>query len=92
MVLLAAALLFAAADMWHSAVPTYGAPAITMERLWALISIRSLNLIEDFITRHIWSPIWEVGIWPILASPAWTFFGVLGFLFFVFGRPKASES
>ena len=90
LVLLSAALLFAAADLWLTAA-TYGARAITMGNLWALISVRSMNLVENLITRHVWSPIWEVGIWPILVVPAWSFFGVLGFLFFVFGRPKTSD-
>jgi len=91
MVMLSAALLFAVADMWFTAVPTYGAPAITMGRLWALISVRSMDLVETLITRHVWSPIWDIAISPVLVAPAWSFFGVLGFLFFVFGRPKASD-
>jgi hypothetical protein len=89
--MLGAALLFGAADMWFTIVPTYGAQAITVGRLWALISVRSMDLVETLITRHLWSPIWDVGIWPVLVAPAWSFFGVLGFLFFVFGRPKVSD-
>jgi hypothetical protein len=91
MVMLSAALLFGAADMWFTVVPTYGAQAITVGRLWALISVRSMDLVETLITRHLWSPIWDIGIWPVLVAPAWSFFGVLGFLFFVFGRPKVSD-
>jgi hypothetical protein len=91
MAMLGAALLFGVADMWLSVVPIYGAQAITMGRLWALISIRSMDLVETMITRHVWSPIWEVGIWPVLVAPAWSFFAVLGVLLFVFGRPKASD-
>jgi hypothetical protein len=91
MAMLGAALLFGAADMWLTVVQSYGAQAITVGRLWALISVRSMDLVETLITRHLWSPIWEVGIWPILVAPAWSFFGVLGFLFFVFGRRKVSD-
>jgi hypothetical protein len=89
--LLCAALLFYAADMWHTLVPTYGAQAITLGRLWILISARSLEFVEMVITRHLWSPIWNVGIAPILVAPAWSCFGILGLLFCVFGRPKVSD-
>lgn len=91
MALFAAALLFAAADMWQSSVQTYGAPTITMGRLWLLISARSLELTETLITRHLWSPLWNLGIWPVLVAPAWSFCAVLGFVFFVFGRPKVAD-
>ena len=91
MVMLAAAALFGAADMWFTVVPSYGAEAITMGRLWALISFRSLHLVETLITVHLWSPIWDLGVWPILVAPAWTVFGALGFLFIFFGRRPASE-
>ena len=91
MAMLGAALLFGAADMWLGVVQSYGAQAITMGRLWALVSVRSMDLVETLITRHLWSPIWDIGIWPILVAPAWSFFAVLGFLFFLFGRPPVSE-
>ena len=89
--MLAAALLFGAADLWQNVVPTYGAQAITMGRLWDLISARSLDFVEALITRHLWSPIWNVGISPILLAPAWSFFGFVGILFFVFGRAKVVD-
>lgn len=88
--MLAAALLFGAADLWQSAVPTYGAQAITLGHLWDLINARSMDLVETSITR-LWSPIWNLGIMPILVAPAWSFFAVVGFLFFLFGQPKASD-
>jgi hypothetical protein len=91
MAMLGAALLFGAAEMWFTIVPTYGATDITMGRLWALISIRSMNTVQMLITDHLWSPIWNVGISPVLVAPAWSFFGVLGFLFFVLGRPKTAD-
>jgi hypothetical protein len=50
-----------------------------------------MDMVENLITRHLWSPIWNVGISPILIAPAWSFFLVLGFLFFVFGRPQVSR-
>ena len=89
--MLGAALLFGVAEMWFTIVPTYGAADITMGHLWALISVRSMNTMQMLITHHLWSPIWNVGIWPVLVAPAWSFFGVLAFLFFVFGRPKVSD-
>jgi hypothetical protein len=88
MALLAAALLFGVADMWFKTMQVYGAPEITLGGLWALISVHSMNMVEAIITRHLWSPIWNAGISPILVAPAWSFFLVLGFLFFVFGQPK----
>jgi len=90
--MLVAALLFGAADLWYTVVPSYGSQAITMGRLWLLISARSLSMVESLITNHLWSPIWDIGIASVLVAPAWAFFGVLGFLFFIFGQPKASDS
>jgi hypothetical protein len=91
MVMLAAALMFGAAEFWYSVMNTYGAPDITVGRLWVLVSARSLNIVQGLIEQHLWSPIWNVGISPILVAPAWTFFGALGVLFFIFGRPKVEE-
>jgi hypothetical protein len=91
MALLGAALLFGAADMWFAAVPTYGAQAVTVGNLWALISVRSMNAMQLLITHHLWSPLWNLGISPVLVAPAWSFFGALGFIFFVLGRPNTSE-
>jgi hypothetical protein len=91
MAMLGAALLFGAADLWFAAAPSYGAQAITIGRLWVLISAHSMVLAETLITHHLWSPIWNVGIWPVLVAPAWSFFAVLGFLFFVLGRPKVAD-
>jgi hypothetical protein len=89
--MLGAALLFGAADLWQNVAPNYGAQAITMGRLWGLVSARSLDFVEMVVTRHLWSPIWNVGISPILLAPAWTFFGFLGIVFFAFGSPKVSD-
>jgi hypothetical protein len=91
MAMLGAALLFGAAEMWLTIVPTYGAPDITMGHLWAIVSLRSLNAMQALVTEHIWSPIWNIGIAPVLVAPAWSFFAVLGSLFFVLGRPAASD-
>lgn len=91
LVLLTAAIMFGAADLWHIVVPTYGAEPITMGRLWLMVSARSLSIAETLITRHLWSPIWEVAISPLLIAPAWIFFGLLGFAFFIFGRQPVSE-
>ena len=91
LVLLAAALMFGAAEFWYTIVPTYGASDITMGRLWILMSARSLNVMQSLITNHLWSPIWNVGISPLLVVPAWCFFGVLGILFFAFGKPGVAE-
>ena len=91
MAMLAAALMFGVADMLLSAAPTYGSQEITMGRLWAMISLRSMDLVETLITHHLWGPIWSRGISPILYAPAWSVFLVLGFLFFVFGRAKVSR-
>ncbi len=91
MVMLAAAALFGAADMWFTVVPSYGAEVITMGRLWALLSVRSLHMIQTLITGHLWTPIWDLGVWPLLVTPAWTFFGALGFLFIFLGRARTAD-
>ena len=91
MVLLAAALMFGAAEFWSTIAPSYGAPDLTMGHLWIMISARSLNIVQSLITDHLWSPIWNVGIWPLLVAPAWAVCGGLGFLFFLLGRSKVAE-
>ena len=90
LVLLSAAGLFGVADLWHSYFPTYGQDVITMGQLWLVVSARSMELVEA-LTERLWSPIWDLGIAPVLIAPAWSFFGVLGFLFFAFGRPKVVD-
>jgi hypothetical protein len=91
MVMLTAALMFGAAEYWFDLLNNYGAADITLGRLWLLVSARSLNIVQALVTEHLWSPIWNVGISSLLLAPAWSFFGVLGVLFFVFGRPKLAE-
>lgn len=91
-VLLAAAALFGLADVWHTYFPTYGQDTITMGRLWLLLSSRSLGMVENLISRHVWAPLWDFGITPVLVAPAWSFFGVLGGLFIAFGRPKVTDN
>jgi hypothetical protein len=46
---------------------------------------------EDLIARHLWAPLWDFGVSPVLVAPAWSFFGALGVLFFIFGRQKVAE-
>jgi hypothetical protein len=91
MVMLAAALIFGAAEFWYGIMHTYGASDITLGRLWVVISARSLNIVQSLVADHLWSPIWNLGISPLLLTPAWSFFGALGLLFFVIGRPKVVE-
>ncbi|HVY98397.1 MAG TPA: hypothetical protein VHA35_02770 [Dongiaceae bacterium] len=91
LVLLAAAALFGLADLWHTYFPSYGDQAVTMGRLWLMISARSLNIAENLIQHHLWAPIWDFGISPFLVAPAWSFFGGLGMVFIAFGRPKVVE-
>ena len=91
LVLLVAAALFGLADLWFTYVPTYGQDEITMGRLWLLVSARSLSITQNMIQHYLWGPIWDFGVAPVLIAPAWSFFGVLGFLFIAFGRPKAVE-
>src|SRR5689334_2003179 len=89
--LLAAALMFGFADLLQASFPSYGAPAVTMGWLWALVSARSLSFAETLVRDRLWAPIWEFGFSPLLVAPAWSFFGVLGGLFIVIGRPQESE-
>ena len=91
MAMLSAALMFGAAEFWFGVMHTYGASDITMGRLWVMVSARSLNIVQSLVTDHLWSPVWDVGISPLLVAPAWSFFGALGILFFIFGRPKVVE-
>jgi len=90
LVLLSAACLFGVADLWHSYFPAYGQDVITMGQLWLVLSARSMAFIQSLIER-LWAPIWEFGIAPVLLAPAWSFFGVLGFLFFTFGRARIAD-
>jgi hypothetical protein len=91
LVLIAAAAMFGAADLWHTIVPYGGGTdIITMGRLWVMVSVASMNGLDDLIHRYLWAPIWEFGIAPLLLVPAWAFFGVLGMLFMIFGRPKVA--
>jgi hypothetical protein len=62
-----------------------------MGKLWLLVSARSLNSVQALVMNHLWSPIWNIGISPLLVAPAWSFFGALGLLFFIFGRSKVVE-
>jgi len=91
MAMLAAALMFGAAEFWFSVMNTYGAPDITLGHLWVLISARSLNIAQGLIQDHLWSPLWNIGISPLLVAPAWSFFGAVGLAFFIFGRPKVVD-
>jgi ParB-like chromosome segregation protein Spo0J len=91
LILLVAALLFGAADLWQGVLASYGAQSITVGKLWVLISLRSMNFVQALITQHLWTPIWNVGISPVLLSPAWSFFGVIGALFLAFGRAKGTD-
>jgi hypothetical protein len=91
LILLAAAALLGLADLWQSSFPAYGAQALTMGRLWLLVSARSLSVTQNLIENHLPGAIWSFGIAPFLIAPAWSFFGVLGGLFIAFGRPKAAE-
>jgi hypothetical protein len=91
LVMLVAALMFGAAEFWFSVSATYGAPDITMGRLWIMVSARSLAFVQTLITRDLWSPLWDNGISPILLAPAWSVCGVLSLLFLIFGRPKTSD-
>jgi hypothetical protein len=92
LVLIVAAIMFGAADLWHTQVPySGGSDAITMGRLWVMVSLASMNMVEGLIHQYLWAPIWDIGISALLLVPAWTFFGALGALFIVFGNPKASD-
>ena len=91
MALLAAALMFGAAEFWFSLINAYGPTDITMGRLWAATSARSLNIVQSLVVDHLWSPLWSFGVSPLLVAPAWSFFGAIGLVFFVFGRPKVVE-
>jgi hypothetical protein len=89
--LLAGALMLGLAEVWQTWFPSYGSSDLTVGRLWVLASSSSLRLAQDLIQRRLWSPIWDFGVLPVLVTPAWTFFGVIGGLFIAFGRPKVAE-
>jgi hypothetical protein len=92
LVFLVSAIMFGAADAWHTLVPYGGgSDIITMGRLWVMVSVASMNGLDNLIHRYLWGPIWDVGISSLLLVPAWAFFGALGLLFMVFGRPKVSD-
>jgi hypothetical protein len=91
LVLLLAAAMLGLADVWRAYFPSYGDQALTMGSLWLMVSARSLELVENLIQRHLWAPLWDFGISPVLIAPAWAFFAVLGSLFIAFGRAKVPE-
>jgi len=91
LVLLTAALMLGAADAWRSSFPSYGSELLTVGRLWLMVSDTSLSFAESLIQHHLWSPLWDFGVSPILVAPAWTVCAVLGSLFFVFGRPQVAD-
>jgi hypothetical protein len=92
LVLVVAAIMFGAADLWHTEVPFGGgSDIITVGRLWVMISVASMNMADDFIHSYLWGPIWDIGISALLLVPAWAFFAALGALFIIFGHPKPSD-
>ena len=82
------AVLIATGPNWHAVAATLAAKAgkdVYCEKPC------TKNIAQSLIQDHLWSPLWDVGISPLLVAPAWSFFGALGLLFFLFGRPKAAD-
>jgi hypothetical protein len=91
LMLLAVAGFFGIADLWQTYVPSYGAEPLTLGRLWLLVSAQSFGIAEDLVHRRLWAPLWDFGVAPLLIAPAWSFFGVLGFVLIALGRTKTVE-
>jgi len=47
-------------------------------KLWYQLSPNSLGLLQAGIERHVWRPLWNDGIFPILLQPVWLVLGVAG--------------
>ena len=84
-VLVAMASLFAVANLWYWLI---GDPAgVSVYDVWYKYASTSLNVLQGFIERHIWSGLWS-GLYIILIQPAWLVFGVAGILCIGLGRRK----
>lgn len=55
---------------------------------WYKLHPASLNTLQAAIERHVHPYLWDPVVFTILQAPAWVFFGVLGILLYLLGRPR----
>jgi len=54
-------------------------------RLWALIDVASLNLLQAIIQRYVYAPLWDAVFVPFLLLPGWEAVGLLVLIFAIIG-------
>ena len=84
-VLVGMALLFGIANIWYWLIGEGG--GVSVYDVWYKFGASSLNAIQGFIQRHVWTGLWN-GIFIILIQPAWLVFGVAGIVCIGLGRRK----
>ncbi len=55
---------------------------------WYKLHPASLNTLQAAIERHVHPYLWDPVVFTVLQAPAWVFFGVLGILLYLLGRPR----
>ncbi len=87
--LIALACLFGIANIWYWMIDA-GGGGISLYDVWYKFGPTSLNVIQGFIERHVWTALWN-GILIILIQPAWLVLGVVGALCVGLGRRRVEE-
>jgi hypothetical protein len=83
--LILAALALLGRDIYAWIMQGHWAATLT-GKLWYQLSPDSLGLLQAGIERHLWRPLWNDGIFPILLQPIWLVLGVPGILLVVLCR------
>ncbi len=90
--LLAVAVTFLAGDAMRS----FGSGALEIKALgqrWFEMNPDSLNLFQAVVQRYVWPALWDGGVLPVLQSPAWLPFLIVGGALMIWPyRPKAARS
>jgi hypothetical protein len=90
LLLLALALAILGRDIM-AAAPETGFQMVPLGKLWFELHSGSLNLLQAVVERHIWAPLWQSAIFPILQQPAAVVVAALGIvilLLSLIGRGK----
>ena len=89
--LLAAGLVAAGLDIWNS-ISESELALIPLGQHWFEISPNSLNAAQAGIERHVWPPLWQDIIQPLLEQPASILLIVLGLLLLVVTRRRSGRT
>jgi len=83
--LILVALVLLGRDVYAWATSGHWAATLT-GKIWHDLSPGSLGLLQAGIERHVWRPLWNDGIFPLLLQPAWLVLGVLGIVLAILSR------